>query len=219
MWRDGSHELEDVVRLARALGFLAVVVYTNGTFPIRTSADAVFVSLDGTRETNDYLRGRSFDRVMESLRTTSHPNVGLNATINRVNAGEIDRICELARRLPAVRGIYFYCYTPGGSHPELRLDRGAKHRAMVRLLALKRAGLPIMNSRASLRRVRDDSWRRPTGACYLYADRRLYRCCRLIGSPEACRECGYLGYAELDCVARLQPDAIYEAARALAGHS
>lgn len=217
VWRDGSFELEDVVRLARTLGFPGVVVYTNGTFPIRTSADAVFVSLDGMRETNDRLRGRSFDRVMRTLESAAHPNVVLNFTINRLNAGEITRISELARDLPTVRGVSFYCYTPGGSHPELLLARDEKRRAMTRLLALKRAGLPIMNSFAALRRVRDDTWRRPTDSCYLYAERAMYRCCRLIGNPDACRECGYLGYAELDCIARLQPGAIYEAARAMAG--
>ena len=218
LWRDGRYELDDVVRLARELGFLAVVVYTNGTFPLHTSADAVFVSVDGTRETNDSLRGKSFDRVMETLRTTRHPNVMINCTINRVNIGEIGPISELARDLPTVRGVAFYCYTPGGSHPELMLRPREKRLAMTRLLELKRAGLPVLNSRASLRRVRDDTWRRPTDSCYLYADRAMYRCCRLIDSPEACRECGYLGYAELDCIARLQPDAIYEAFHAMAGH-
>ena len=58
LWHDGPHRLDDVVDYAHGLGFLTVVVYTNGTLPIRTSADTVFVSVDGLRDTHDALRGK-----------------------------------------------------------------------------------------------------------------------------------------------------------------
>jgi len=38
LWHDGQRGLDDVVEYAHGLGFLTVVVYTNGSFSIRTSA-------------------------------------------------------------------------------------------------------------------------------------------------------------------------------------
>jgi phosphosulfolactate synthase (CoM biosynthesis protein A) len=46
-------KLEDLIKLARNMGFIAVSIYTNGTFKINTSADTLFVSIDGLKKTND----------------------------------------------------------------------------------------------------------------------------------------------------------------------
>jgi MoaA/NifB/PqqE/SkfB family radical SAM enzyme len=46
LWHDREHTIEDIVENAHKKGFLTVIIYTNGTMPIRTSADTVFVSLD-----------------------------------------------------------------------------------------------------------------------------------------------------------------------------
>ena len=39
LWRDGQYGVEDVVKLAHRLGYLTVVIYTNGTIPLHTTAE------------------------------------------------------------------------------------------------------------------------------------------------------------------------------------
>ena len=50
LWRDREYKLEDVVKYARKKGFLATIIYTNGTYPLETSADTVFISMDGLKK-------------------------------------------------------------------------------------------------------------------------------------------------------------------------
>ncbi len=215
LWHENGRDLEDVVVAARDTGFHSVIVYTNGTFPIHTGANAVFVSLDGTRDCNDLLRGRSFDTIIANINASTHPNILINFTINRINESEIPQFCGEICRNSHIRGIFFYFYTPYAGPDDLSLDNEEKRRIINRLLTLKAGGLPIRNSRAALERVLDGSWRRPSDLCYLYADRMMYRCCRAVGNADICEECGYLGCAEIDCIARLQPGAIMEVIRAL----
>ena len=80
LWRDGSHRLDDIVDYAHGLGYLTVVVYTNGTLPLRTSADTVFVSVDGLQATHDALRGTSFERIM-----AQHPGVAAPVDLHQLH--------------------------------------------------------------------------------------------------------------------------------------
>jgi hypothetical protein len=44
LWRDKRHGIEDIVEYAHGIGFFTVIIYTNGTLPLDTTADTVFVS-------------------------------------------------------------------------------------------------------------------------------------------------------------------------------
>ena len=39
LWRDGSYRLQDIVALARSIGYLRVHLYTNGTMPLTARPD------------------------------------------------------------------------------------------------------------------------------------------------------------------------------------
>jgi MoaA/NifB/PqqE/SkfB family radical SAM enzyme len=57
IWHDKKNNLETIIKISREIGFLIISVYTNGTLPLNTSADDVFVSIDGLKETSNKLRG------------------------------------------------------------------------------------------------------------------------------------------------------------------
>jgi MoaA/NifB/PqqE/SkfB family radical SAM enzyme len=84
LWRDGEHDLGDVIAEAKKW-FFTVGVTTNGTFPIETDADIVWLSIDGLKGTHDRIRGQSFDRVMANLEASSRPRVYTHLTINTLN--------------------------------------------------------------------------------------------------------------------------------------
>jgi MoaA/NifB/PqqE/SkfB family radical SAM enzyme len=207
LWRDGSHRLDDIVAYARGLGYLTVVVYTNGTLPLRTSADTVFVSVDGLQATHDALRGTSFERIMRNIRESPHQSLFINSTVNSRNKDELRAFCDHVEGITNIRGTFFYLHTPYYGHDALELDPVERQRVLHELLVLRRDHR-ILNSRAGLESALRNDWARPMSACSVYEQGTIHQCCRYSGDPELCRQCGYLSYAEIDQVLRLKPSAI-----------
>jgi len=208
LWRDKSYRLENVINLARKIGFRVVSVYTNGTFPIETSADTVFVSLDGLKETNDRLRGKVYDKVISNIKKSNHPSIVINYTINKENYKDIEGFCEEIDKIKEIKGVFFYFHTPYYGKDDLFLNLDERRRIIKKLLELKKKGRNILNSKACLNGVYKDSWKRPSKTCYVYANNKLYQCCRAIGNYEVCKNCGYLGYPEIIYILKLRPSAI-----------
>lgn len=210
LWRDGERGIDELVDYAHGLGFLTVVVYTNGTLPIRTSADTVFVSVDGLRETHDELRGKSFDRIMANIRDSEHPSLYLNSTINNRNKDEIHPFCEHVQAMKQIRGTFFYFHTPYYGYDELHVAPLEKQRVVRQLLELRKH-YRILNSRAGLRSALRNDWKRPLPICSVYEQGVVFECCRFSGNPELCRDCGYLSYAEIHQALKLKPSALFSA--------
>ena len=210
IWRDGDRNLDDIVDYAHGLGFLTVVVYTNGTLPIRTAADTVFVSVDGLRATHDALRGVSFDRIMRNVQDSKHDALFINYTINSRNKDEIRAFCEYASGVKQVRGMCFYFHTPYYGRDALYVEPDERRRILHDLLELRKR-YRILNSRAGLQSALRNDWKRPLDCCSVYEKGVIYRCCRYSEDPELCRECGYLSYAEIDQTLKMKPSAILNA--------
>ena len=210
IWRDGAHGPDDIVAHAHHRGFLAVVIYTNGTRPLRTEADTVFVSVDGLQATHDALRGRSFDRIMANIEASAHPSLYINYTINDRNKDDIAPFCAHVHAMPRVRGTFFYFHTPYYGHDDLYIEP-AERAVIVRSLLDYKRRYRILNSRAGLRSALRNDWQRPLEICSVYEQGHRYGCCRYHGDPELCRNCGYLSYAEIDQTLKLNPSAVLNA--------
>jgi MoaA/NifB/PqqE/SkfB family radical SAM enzyme len=110
VWRDGTHDLRDIVEYA-GKRFLRTAVTTNGTFPLVIPADALWVSLDGLNATHDKLRSGSFDKVWSNLEAagrTRQRRVMVHFTLNRLNRRELEPLAaKLAgsRDKPAPRSM------------------------------------------------------------------------------------------------------------------
>ena len=102
LWREGTLTADDIVDYAHTLGFFTVVIYTNGTLPLVTSADTVFVSLDGLQDTHDRLRGPSFKKILENIYNSPHPSLFVNFTINTRNKDELEDFLSISVRLIAI---------------------------------------------------------------------------------------------------------------------
>lgn len=90
LWRDGSHGIEDVIGAARDIGFARIGVTTNGILPIETTADIVWVSLDGMQATHEANRGPVWDTIMANLAASRHPGLFSQVTI----PGKTGRTCR-----------------------------------------------------------------------------------------------------------------------------
>ena len=210
LWRDAEHGVEEIVGYAHQKGFFTVVIYTNGTLPLKTSADTVFVSLDGLQETHDQLRGASFEKIIGNICSSNHRSVFVNFTINRCNQGELEDFLSYVHDIGQIRGTFFYFHTPYYGHDELYLEPPEREAILRRLLQYKRQ-YRILNSRAGLHSALRNDWKRPLAVCTVYENGDRYQCCRYPQTPELCRNCGYLSYAEIDQTLRLKPSAIFNA--------
>jgi MoaA/NifB/PqqE/SkfB family radical SAM enzyme len=210
IWRDGEYRLEDVVEYSKSLGFYTTIIYTNGTIPINTSANTVFVSVDGIRETHDYLRGESFDKILANIRESRHPSLYINYTINSFNKDDIGEFCEFINTVDQIRGIFFYFHTPYYGYDDLYLPPSHRNQILTTLLSYKKK-YKILNSRAGLKSALKNDWRRPLDICRVYEKGETYSCCRYPGDEELCKNCGYLSYVEIDQTLKLKPSAILNA--------
>jgi organic radical activating enzyme len=204
LWRDRRRRLPDLVTLARDIGYLSVHVYTNGTRPITAPANFTWVSIDGPDELNRTLRGVSANQVIANAAAFGGP-CGIVFTVNTVNRGVIKPFLELMQtRLPG-RRVMFYFHTPYYGVDELCLSAEQKSGAIDTIAACKRAGLPVMNSQAGLRAMRTGAYTRPTTLFKVVDRSGDYQCCRSIGQPEVCRQCGYSSCAEIMLARNFRP--------------
>jgi Fe-coproporphyrin III synthase len=210
LWHDGAYTIEDIVVYAHKKGFLAVIIYTNGTIPIKTSADTVFVSVDGLPKTHNFLRGETFDKIMKNISDSTHPSLFINFTINHYNKVDIEDFCKHVKLIRRIRGIFFYFHTPYYGYDDLYIEPTERSMILSRILSLKR-NYKILNSQAGLKSALYNDWERPLSICRVYEKETMYECCRYPGDSKLCQNCGYLSYAEVNQTLKLKPSAILNA--------
>jgi len=214
LWRDGGKSLEDVVHAARARGFARVGVTTNGTLPIETSADMVWVSLDGMQAAHEANRGPCWDRIMENLAACSRPKLYAQVTVNRTNWADLPELVSfLAGRVEGITVQFFYPYPDS---EDLWLPWAERRLLLEQMRILKRQGYPLLDSDRALHDLGDNRWR-----CHDWLianaephpddpDRaQIHYGCYLRGRAEAdCERCGFTAHAELSLAYDLHPGAI-----------
>jgi MoaA/NifB/PqqE/SkfB family radical SAM enzyme len=212
LWHDGARRLPDVIAEARRLGFVLVAVVTNGTRGLDLAdADVVLVSLDGTREHHDQLRGRTYDRVLAAIEQAPADNLTLYMAVNAVNLGDIEHVCRLARDLPHVRGVAFNLHTPYPGTEHLALTAEQRRAACASIAAMIDAGYPVLDLRSALPAIADGSAPRPCPQCVIVEDGRQWTCGRCIEVPGLCAQCGFLFASELSMLFRGDPRVVRDA--------
>ncbi len=207
LWRDGDRTLDDAAGLARRLGFYHVHVYTNGTHGLDTSADLVWVSMDGLPGTFERRRGDHFAEVEAAIRAPGHPPVAVIAVIDRDTRSGVLPFLHWVRdaRLP-VLGVLFYFHTPYYGYDARYLDAGERAPVIDLLRGCIAEGLPVLNSHAGLLALRSGHWTRRTPAAAVADVDGESVCCR---APDwCCADCGYAACTEIVEALRLRPSAV-----------
>ena len=203
LWHDGGYTLADAVVEAKRIGFFHVHVYTNGLLGLKTSADLVWVSMDGLPGIFERRRGDHFRQVEQVVRAGPHPKVAIIYVIDRNTAEGIEPFLRWVQetKFPVI-GVMFYFHTPYYGRDELFLTAEERAPIIDRLLGCVRAGLPVINSRAGLLALKSGDWpRRFPVASVIDVDGESV-CCR--ASDEVCADCGYAPCTELTEFQRLR---------------
>lgn len=223
-WSDGARCLEDVVQAARRLGFFRIVICTNGTHPLHSSADYLWVSLNGDEAAHDALRaaGRQqtvYERVVQHLAASRHPRIHLNHTITALNAANLEETLEHLLALPGVDAVLIHLFTPYlGSDRSLLLDAATRAEVIARLRRLKRRHpRRVANTASGLRALARERWSRPISSSVTICRGTLSPCCCRLGiyDEEVCRNCGCTPAVETYVLERLRPLAVLENLRFL----
>jgi MoaA/NifB/PqqE/SkfB family radical SAM enzyme len=213
-WRDGARGVDDVIRLARSIGYFRVAIPSNGTLPLESEADLMWVSVDGTEATHDEIRGPGvYARVMANVATSSHPRIMANMTVNSLNKGEVEAVVRDVAARPGFRGISINFHTPYPAVASLAVPRAERTGILALVAALKREGLPILNSRPALRAMATGKYARPVTLVNLVERDQVFECCWGRDEEGVCEECGYGFIAELSSVLAMRPGAMLQALR------
>ncbi len=208
LWRDDGYAVHQLIAEARKL-FFSVGLTTNGTFPIDVPAHTVWVSLDRLAETHNHIRGKPiFDRVIENIRNSPHPNIYANITINRLNVREIPELVKFLKGL--VKGITIQFHYPYAGLEDLMPDPDQRRWILDELIRLKQAGYPVADSVAALEALKENRWRchdwmladvEPDGqvnlGCYVKNRGKIM-----------CQHCGFAAHTEISLAYDLNIEAI-----------
>lgn len=209
LWKDGSRDFRSVVRYARER-FACVGVTTNGTLPLDAiETDILWVSVDGFAQTHNRLRqAEIFDRVVEHMRRSNHPRLYAHLTANAENAAEIPELVRFLSEI--VKGITIQFYYPYGPDDHLFLPWEERRALLDRLIQLKGAGYPVLNSVPGLRALQGGGWRcLPMLVDCANPDGSIYQGCYLHGRAEIdCQKCGFSPYTEMSLALRGNPQAV-----------
>jgi MoaA/NifB/PqqE/SkfB family radical SAM enzyme len=196
LWKDGGYTIHDVVDAARPL-FLSVGITTNGTFPIKSNANTIWVSIDGLRDTHNRMRDNSFDAVLENIGNSRHPNIFANITINRINAGEIPDLVKFLKG--KVKGITIQFHYPYEKDDSLILSFDERRKVLNSLIGLKQKGYPIADSHRALDALKHNSWScRDWMLANVEPDGTINLGCYVKGRGDIqCRWCGFAAHTEI----------------------
>ena len=207
LWHDGDHNLSDVIKQANEIGYLRVHVYTNGATHTDGQPDFTWFSIDGLDESFRKIRGIPLERVMRNIRGFKGRHA-IVFVVNTINYQEIREFLEyIHQELPGTR-VMFYFHTPYYGIDELFLSPVQKKEAVDSILNCKKEGLPVLNSKVALNSYLEGNKGLPANYCYVVDQTGEYRCCRVNGNPEICKNCGYTMYNEIIQARAWKPGAI-----------
>ncbi len=212
LWRDGEHRLDEIVTYAKR-SYWSVGVVTNGTLPLPPGADVIWVSIDGLEETTRAIRGPIYHRQMATIADSRHRRIYANITVSTLNVAEVPALVEeISGR---VRGITIQFYYPYDEDMTLFVPWEARRAVLERLVEMKRAGYPLLDSVAALRALERPGWRcHPWLVASAEPDGTIQRGCYLTGrGPIACEQCGFAAHVEMSMAFDLRPGAVWSGIR------
>lgn len=103
-------DLFQVLQKADSASFKSIILQTNGLLLKKLHKEVndspitkVAVSIDGLKESNDFIRGLQgyFDLGIEGIRLLRNKKVVLSVTLNRLSADELEKLADVAHSLGA----------------------------------------------------------------------------------------------------------------------
>ncbi len=213
-WSSNEKSLDDVVKFAKKLGFFRVVICTNGTFKLDSLADYLWVSMDGSEEKHNDIRGDIYHQVWNNINRSVHKKIYINFTVSKLNQNTFIEDSEQILKNKRIRGIFFHMFTPYiGSDKSLLLLKDEKHRVLEQLLQFKRRyPVKVSNTFCGIKYLLRDNWKRPVWSSVVINQGNIVDCCCREGiyDEQTCALCGCSPAVETYALEKLKISAIIE---------
>lgn len=201
LWESEGKNLRDLVNEAKKIGFLIVNIVTNGTLQIDLpEADLILLSLDGAKENHNLIRGDTYDKILENIRSSQSSNICLYMAINKLNKTDIIDVCSVAKNEPNIRAVSFNFHTPypGTEHLSLTVDE--KQKCCDTISSLIDKDYPIFNLRSAFPYIVHNKFPTPCHQCIVMENGKQSICGRCVEIEDLCSKCGYFFAAEYSLV-------------------
>lgn len=203
LWADGSKTVRDLIKEAKKIGFLIVNIVTNGTIDLNIpEADVIFLSLDGTREKHNIIRGETYDKIMYNVSKASCSNICVYMAVNNINYKDISSLCKLVKENPNLNSISFNFHTPYEGTEYLELNDEQKLEAVNTIKAMIKEGYPVFNLYSALNYYIENKWDRPCYQCIVSENNKRFVCGRCVEIDGLCKKCGYLFAVEFSLLCK-----------------
>lgn len=203
VWKDGDKTIRDLVKDAKKMGFYIVNIVTNGTIDLNIpEADVIFLSLDGMKETHDFIRGETFDKIMDNVLVADNSNICVYMAVNNTNYKDIEALCRLVKDTKNLSSISFNFHTPYEGTENLALTREEKVEAANTIKKMIKEDYPVFNLYSALDYYLENKWERPCYQCIVSENMKRYVCGRCVDIDGLCQECGYLFAVEFSLLCR-----------------
>jgi MoaA/NifB/PqqE/SkfB family radical SAM enzyme len=210
MWSDGKYDLNDLIRVAKEIGFFSTTVTTNAQIAFADcKADAIWVSMDGLETAHEKVRGKgTFGRMIKNIEESGHPKLSVNMAINRLNQSCAEDCIKFVKAHPRIRSISLNFHTPFEGTEDLFVDWETRREIIDRIIKLKKEGYPIMNSVSGLRLMKTNDFPKKCSVSnFILSDgTRLAECQGKTAG--VCDRCGFCMAGEMRSVFTFQPDTI-----------
>lgn len=211
-WFDGEKRLNDVIAEARKIGYFKVAMVTNGTYPIKSDADAVWVSIDGTPKRHNEIRGENvFELAEENVEKSSHSNIRANMTVNSINYMDVEEVITFVKNSKKFVGVSINFHTPYPGTEDLQLPREKRNEVIKLVLELKKKGFPVLNSEQGLEALLSGKYNRPAWLIQMVEQDQIFECCWGREMDKVCDNCGYGVIAELSLLSELKLASVFHA--------
>jgi MoaA/NifB/PqqE/SkfB family radical SAM enzyme len=204
LWRDGKKNIRHVIELARSI-FPCVCMTTNGTFRWHDlELDRVWVSLDGTPDIHDRIRGTGvFQRVLRHLENYAEDRAFVSTTINTENAHSVPAMISMLRETVAGVTVQFH-YPYKGLPDPFFVPHSERATLLDKLIDMKKNGYPVANSVLSLQELKKKRWTCEDGLlANAEPDGKVLHGCYLQNrAPSVCELCGFSAHNEMSLAFR-----------------
>jgi MoaA/NifB/PqqE/SkfB family radical SAM enzyme len=202
LWRDGNKTVNDLIVMAKQTGFFSCTITTNAQLSFENSvADTIWVSLDGTGEVHDSIRGKgTFVQAEKNIAACGHTAINANMVINTLNCTNVVQTIEYVKNNPYIRSISLNFHTPHADTEYLFLEWEKREKVIDEIVRMKKAGYPIINSVSGLRLMKHNKFKKQCWISnFILVDgTRLSECAGK--TANVCDKCGYGMAAEMKSV-------------------
>jgi len=200
LWTDGRHDVNDLVSVAKKIGFLSVTIHADGLTPLKIDADVICLPLNKLDEAE----------IISNIANSLSKNIRIIMTINKANYNEIENMAKFAAGNPQIKSVEFNFYRPCEPDPELELSSELQYLILDKLQELKKNSFPVHNSSCAIALMRKEEFKRQGWVTnYIDKNGNRYNSCSDNNQHDSA-PCNFADAAEMACIFNFNPETIAE---------